>query len=194
MIVTLEEVKEFLKLTRDTTDSVVEAVRLSGEAGVRRLTGRSFEQVQTAAARVFAPEDSTLVLPHDLWTTTDLLVKTDEDGDGVFETTWSSTDYELLPLNRMRDGEDWVYEEIRATGSRAFPVSSSRAGTVQVTAKWGWEVIPADVKWATCILGAADEKVRDLVAGSGGYTKWSQEHAEKLLVRFQLRAPGLGIA
>lgn len=193
MIVSLPEIKEFLKLTRETTDAVVEMIRQSGEGGTRRLTGRSFEQQQTATARVFSPEDTTLVRPHDFWTTTGLVVKTDDDGDGVFETTWAAADYEVLPLNRKRDGEEWVYDEIRATGTRSFPVSSSRVGTVEVTAKWGWEIIPADVKWATCILGASDEKVRDLVAGTGGFTKWSQEHAEKLLVRFQLRAPNLGI-
>jgi hypothetical protein len=50
------------------------------------------------------------------------------------------------------------------------------------------------VRFATLILAAANERVRDLVRGDGGFTRWSREDAMEMLRPYIHPAHGLGIA
>lgn len=75
-------------------------------------------------------------------------LKTDDDGDGVYETTWTQgADFVLLPLNAAADGEPWT--SIETAGAKGFP---TRRGAVQVTGQFGWVDVPANVKVATIML------------------------------------------
>lgn len=103
---------------------------------------RQFIADTTATARVFVASTPWVTMIDDISTTTDLVVKTDEDDDGVFETTWSTSDYQLEPLNGKLGGQDWPYTKIRAVESREFPFDYGRA-LVEVTARWGWATTDA---------------------------------------------------
>lgn len=73
-------------------------------------------------------------------------LKTDNDGDGVFETTWAATDYLLYPLNDPRKDEIMV----APNGRYQFPVGYK---TVQLSAKFGYSlVVPEPVKLGCLFL------------------------------------------
>jgi hypothetical protein len=76
-------------------------------------------------------------------------LKTDEDGDGVYETTWLATDYVLEPANAALDGVP--YEVIYPTPNGQYTFPKYRRG-VQVTGTFGFSAAaPGPVKEA-CIL------------------------------------------
>jgi len=102
-----------------------------------------------AAARVFTTDNGVVVnVPQDFHTLTSL--KTDSTGDGTFDTTWAAGDYQLEPLNGVRDGESgWPSNRLVAVGTKSFPAGLE--ARIQVTATWGWAATPADVKQACYI-------------------------------------------
>jgi hypothetical protein len=109
---------------------------------IQAACDRQFIAETTATARVFVASTPWVCQVDDISTTTDLVVRTDEDDDGVFETTWATTDYQLEPLNGRLSGQAWPYTTIRAIESREWPFDYGRA-LVQVTARWGWSATDA---------------------------------------------------
>lgn len=85
---------------------------------------------------------------NDISTSVGLVVKTDGDGEGTYETTLAAADYRLWPLNAAADGEPWTRIVLSQSGSLPWA-----AAGVEVTAKFGWPAIPADVAQA-CLLQA----------------------------------------
>ncbi len=152
---TRTELKGRLGITDTNDDTRLDEALAAASRGIEDFTGRQFNQTTTASARVYYPDTCHLVRVHDLHTTTDLTVATDEGDDGTYETTWSTSDYQLEPLNGIEDGQTgWPYRKVRAVESRYFPTRSRRA-PVQVTAKWGWAAVPAPVK-ETCLIVAEE--------------------------------------
>lgn len=172
---TADEVRDYLRANQQNSSVDVLQFDLALDSACREIDaycGRSFHQQvlsdESATARLYRPSSPTILRVDDLWTATDLVIKTDEDDDGTFETTWASTDYELEPLDGYRQGlPGWPYWKIRAVDSRSFPHLNRRA-SVQVTAKWGWAAIPDPVKRVTLVLTAAALKVRDAPLGIAG--------------------------
>ena len=130
-------------LTRDQQTAYDEEYARAVAAASRSIDlycGRTFYRSTTPTARVFRPEQPDLLWTRDIATSAGLLLKTDEDNDGVYETTWTiNTDFVLEPFERVQDNP---YERIAAVGGREFTVPtrnrvgrlSSRRPTVQVTA------------------------------------------------------------
>ena len=79
-------------------------------------------------------------------------LKTDEAGDGTFETTWAASDYELGPIDRDTGRP---YTRIDAVASKVFPTyyGTGRRARVEITGVWGWAAIPVEVKQA-CLIKA----------------------------------------
>lgn len=132
--------------------------------------GRTFERTETASARRYCVEETECVEVDDFWTSTGLIVQTDTGDDGTFATTWTTSDYELEPANGIVNGlTGWPYREIHAISGLWFPMARRREYTVKVTAKWGWENVPAPVKQATLILAAETFKLREAPFGIAGF-------------------------
>ena len=137
---------------------------------------RQFIADTTATARVFVASTPWTCHVDDISTTTDLVIKTDEDDDGVFETTWSAADYQLEPLNGRLSGQAWPYTTIRGVESREFPFDYGRA-LVQVTARWGWATtdattvayLPSAVVQAAQIQATSLYKSADAPLGIAGF-------------------------
>ena len=146
------------------------------------------------SVRTFTPESPLCCFVDDFSTTTGLIVTADESDNGTYSVTWAAGDYELHPLDGLMNGEDWPYFRIEAVGDRYFPMGNQRAASVRVTARWGWAEIPAPVRLAGMILAASDERVRALVRGEGGFTRWSREHAVELLEDYRHPRYRWGIA
>lgn len=127
--------------------------------GIDQYCNRHFWKV-TATARVLdACDSATIELGafHDLVSIDSNGLKTDDNSDGTFETTWATTDYQLLRLNASAAPEARPYTHIEAIASRRFPVRRtrpSRSGLVQITGTWGWDEIPKNVEQACLMLAA----------------------------------------
>jgi hypothetical protein len=98
---------------------------------------------------MYARDIYTLLLQDDLYQITTL--KTDDDGDGTYEDTWTlNVDYQLQPLNATLQNRP--YNRLTAIGGKTFPiVIQPEIPAVEVTGIWGWGAIPDDVNQA-CIL------------------------------------------
>ena len=146
---TLAEVKAALRLNDAIDDTLIEN---SVEGASRRIDGYCgrFFYNTTNAVKFFASDAYRLAVP-DISSTSGLIVQTDDNGDGSFETTWTlNTDYILEPTDAALQSRP--YRRITATGGKTFPMFyiPQDAG-VQVTATWGFSSIPDDVREA-CVL------------------------------------------
>lgn len=156
---TVAETKSWLVLNDTIDDVEIAAVLDTVTRWIDEYCDRHFWQDGAAGsevARVFAPSSSRVLAlggSNDLVSVT--TVKSDEDGDGTFETTWAAGDYELHPVNRPTGRP---YDRVEAIGARQFPVPYSRGSgathRVQITGIWGWTAVPDPVHHA-CKLQAS---------------------------------------
>lgn len=146
---TLTEIKSALRITDTLDDSLLEMAIESASRLIDGYANRSFYSAGTAT-RYFVANDSFLTVIDDLVTLTSL--ETSSDGDG-FDTTWTSNDYQLEPLNGYVDGLQTPYTEIRAVGDFLFPIIGEEA-LVKIVGTWGYSSIPITIKQA-CILQAS---------------------------------------
>lgn len=176
----------------------VDAAVNAASRGIDTFCGRTFTVPTAATVRVFRASSCELLDIDDLASTTGLIVKTDDDDSGTFETTWASTDYELLPLNQQYGSvAGHAYTQVQRVGDRTFPHSGRRA-RVQVTGRWGWAAIPATIR-AVCIdvaargasgaTGVRSETVGGYSvsygASSGGASVWLADSEMAALAPFQ---------
>lgn len=129
--VTLADVKARMDLTTtDTTrDAFIPAMIEAASRWIDQHTGRHFYAL--TATRYFTTYDPLALRVSDLASVSTL--KTDEDGDRTYETTWAATDYDLLPYNHPP--YQWI--EVAPNGLHVFP--RLRKG-VQIAGVWGWPV------------------------------------------------------
>lgn len=155
--------------------------------------GRQFNKTDTATARLYTPISGEMCLVDDFHTTTDLVVKIDQDDDGVYETTLSTSDYTLQPSNGVVDGQPgWPYcrIKIRERASYWFPCAEE---SVEVTAKWGWAAVPENVKAACRMLAHDNYKSKDNPFGVAGFSEFgvvrmrNNHQVEKKLKKYQRR-------
>ena len=147
---TLQEVKDALRLTDAIDDTLIEK---SIEGASRRIDGycgRFFYKTAATAVPLFA-NNAYRLLTSDISSTTGLIVKLDNNGDGTFETTLTlDTDYIVEPTDYAILGRP--IRTITMVGGYTFPIFyiPSEPG-VQVTALWGFNAVPHDVREA-CVL------------------------------------------
>lgn len=144
------QIKAALRIT-DTVDDTL--IGMAGSAASELIDlhcGRSFGTV--SATRYYAP-DSSYVLRVDDLAGTAITVESSSNGDGTYDTTWATTDYQLEPLNARRNGIAWPYDRLRAIGDNTFPVAGGES-TVRVTGVFGWSSVPSSVVQAAVLQGA----------------------------------------
>lgn len=148
------EVKTWLKVNDSHSDVLLEAIIPAVSRQIDGITGDFFGQTASTQQRTYTPDSPYLVCVDPIATVTGLLVKTDWDADGTFETTVQTTDFEKLPVNASHQIEPEPWREIQAVGSQLFPLPLAgywRRDLVQVTATFGWPAVPAAVALATKI-------------------------------------------
>jgi hypothetical protein len=169
---TLAEVKAALRIpTADTIDDAL--IELSIEGASRQIDGvcdRVF--YKATATRTFIPVDGFLVETDDFNTLTSL--KTSSEANGVFDITWSASDYQLEPVNGISGGQGVPFTRIKAVGDYLFPIydpktTNSREATVQVTGSFGWVSVPVAVKQAALMLAMRQFKRYDSPLGVAGF-------------------------
>lgn len=139
----------------------------SASRAIDRYTGRRFWQDPTAVAREYCPDKANWSWVDDISTTTGLIVKVDSSGDGTFATTWTEgAEFKLEPRNAAADGKPWT--QVTTLDGNLFPYAYGR-DTLQVTAKFGWASIPAEVNEACILRAAAIFKRRESIDGVRGF-------------------------
>jgi len=167
--VSLALVKKALRITDDIDDEILE---LSIEAASREIDGYC-ERVfyATTETRVFIPRDSFTCEIDDLTSLTTL--KTSSTGES-FDVTWTSTDYQLEPLNGQAGGLVTPSTRIRAVGDYVFPTFEPRnvnhyEATVQVTGTFGFTPIPTAIEQAALLLTLRQYRRYDSPLGVAGF-------------------------
>ena len=167
--VSLALVKKALRITDDIDDEILE---LSIEAASREIDGYC-ERVfyATTETRVFIPRDSFTCEIDDLTSLTTL--KTSSTGE-TFDVTWTSTDYQLEPLNGQAGGLVTPSTRIRAVGDYVFPTFEPRnvnhyEATVQVAGTFGFTPIPTAVEQAALLLTLRQYRRYDSPLGVAGF-------------------------
>lgn len=164
--ITLSELKSALggTILGTADDAAMELAIESASRLIDEYTGQRFWVDGSVVQLLYTAYDKYAIDVDGISTTTGLIIKTDDDDDGVYETTWTAgTDYRLEPTNAVAKG--LPYTRIVATGSKLLPLTSV---SVQVTAKGGWPAVPAPVRNACQILAMRLYKRKDAPFGISG--------------------------
>lgn len=175
---TLAELRSFVGIpVADTADDVTLQLALDAAgAQVDRFCDRTFGADASVTTRLYAADLGGVLTVDPISTLTGLIVATDENGDGTYETTWTvGTDFRLEPINAAAAGNPWT--RLVALGPRWFPRLQYGRPGVSVTAKFGWPggVAPAPVKEATLIQAARLWKRKDAPFGVAGSVEFGSE-------------------
>ena len=149
--VALSELKSALGITSSTDDAFLNLAIDAAEQSINDLCGRKFTADGSASARTYRAQPY-ICVTDDISTLTGLVVKTDTANDRVFDTTWSSSDYQVEPLNNLVKGRS--VNNLRAVGDYTFPVYGDGLASVEVTAKWGWPAVPDPIEQATLMMAS----------------------------------------
>ena len=149
--VALSELKSALGITSSTDDAFLNLAIGAAETAINDLCGRKFTVDGSASARTYRAQPY-LCVTDDVSTLTGLVVKTDTSGDGTFDTTWASSDYQVEPLNNLVKGRS--VNNLRAVGDYLFPVYGDGLASVEVTANWGWPAVPDPIEQATLMMAS----------------------------------------
>ena len=149
--VALSELKSALGITGSTDDDFLNLAIDAAEQAIDDLCGRVFTAAGSTSARTYRAQPY-LAVTDDVSTLTGLVVKTDTSGDGTFDQTWASTDYQVEPLNNLAKGR--AVFNLRAVGDYLFPVYGDGLVSLEVTANWGWPSVPDAVKQAALMYSS----------------------------------------
>jgi len=144
---TLAVLKARLDIAAATTtyDSILENVIEAVSRWIDHWTGRRFYAV--TETRYFSAEWPTMLEIDDLLSVTSL--KTDKDGDRVYEDTWAATDYDREPLNASLDAQP--YTRLRVTPNGQFTFPAVRKG-VEIAGSWGYAATTPDQVNEACLI------------------------------------------
>lgn len=151
---------EALSADSDDLDAKLEGHIEAASRWIDAYCQRTFYAV--TATRYFTAQTGLVCNVKDLLTVTAL--KTDDDGDRTYETTWSTTDYDLMPANYP----PYQWLEVTPNGLYVFPLLTK---SVEIEGTWGYvATAPPDIKEA-CLLQAARLFAREAtVLGVSGAT------------------------
>ena len=171
---TLAEVKAAARITDNIDDSLLETAIESSSRDIDAYTERVFFNTgATAVTRIYIPENIYLLETDDIIAVTS--IKTDTTGEGGFDQTWATTDYQLEPLNGLAGGIATPFTRVRAVGDYLWPVYEPRdinAGqaSVQIVARFGFASIPTAIKQATILSSLRAYKRYESPTGVLGFS------------------------
>lgn len=157
----------------DTSDdAVLEALVESVSRAIDDFCGRRF--YAATQTRYYSATSGRRLLVDDLLSVTTL--KTDDDGDGTYETTWATKDYHLAPYNAQLESvpEPYWSIEVSESGDYSFPVGVRRG--VEIAGSWGFSATTPDVVNRACLFQVAQEfRTRHTPLGVQGSGEFATE-------------------
>lgn len=165
---TLAQVKAALRITDSTDDTLLEGAIEGASRMIDTYCARSFYSAGTAT-RSYAAGDAYYLDVDDFQSST-ITLETASSDYGVYDTTWTSSDYQLEPPNGIVDGAAWAYTRIRAVGDYQFPVAGGGKDVrVRLRANFGWASVPKQVEQASIIQSSRVFKRYDSPLGVLGF-------------------------
>jgi hypothetical protein len=167
---TLTEIKNYMSISDTTDNDLLENLVESASRSIDRIANRRFYLDATASARLYRAYSNIFVFVDDIGTTSSLVVKTDEDGNGTYSKTLTlNTDYILDPLTSQSLNRPFT-QLTMVSNTETWPIfpgltSNGLRPGVQVTARWGWPSVPDDLNMACLILTADLYKRKDAPGG-----------------------------
>jgi hypothetical protein len=153
----LQDVKDFLKITDTNDDAELMRRLVSGTRRVNGDCGRRFWTGTALESRTYRASHPELLIVSDIASTEDMVV---EVGRGSSWTTISLDDIDFLPENAETDLRAIEVLQ-RVVG--VWPVYGS--SRVRVTARPGWPGVPEDIVMANCIQAARLFRRKDAIEG-----------------------------
>ena len=156
-------VAEFAAGDLDNLETAIEAA----SRWIDEITGARF--YASSETRYYTPQWSDLLYVDDLLSVTTL--KTDDDWDGVYETTWTASDYILEPRNNALRGRPYRQVRVNVNGDTAFP--RGVVDGVQLVGSFGYSSgtsasAPAPVKQACLLVAHRLWRRKDAIFGVAG--------------------------
>lgn len=164
---TLKQIKEALSGNMGgfttTTDDDLQRVIEAASRAIDTYTGTRF--YAASETRYYTAKFHDLIVVDDLLSVTTL--KTDDDDDGTYENTWTSSDYRLEPVNASLDGLPYRMIRTKVNGDYSFPTSVD-AG-VEIAGSFGFSsTTPARVAQAAVLLAMRLWRRKDAIFGVAG--------------------------
>lgn len=146
----MDQLKYALELTGTAhADGDMQLCLESASRAIDHVTGRYFSKSNSGVERWYTALVPRTLEIDDLVTLESL--KTDNNGDGIFEMTWQvNRDFVLEPLNAQVDGVP--YETVRVHEGGALGSWPCHTRAIQITGTWGWAEVPAGVVEACLII------------------------------------------
>lgn len=167
---TLATLKAYLKIDDSVEDTMLEDIVEASSRSIDQIANRHFYAEATATARTFQPVGNVRVFTDDISSLTGLILKTNPDSNGVYQTTLTiNTAYIAEPTNALTKDRPITYLTI--VGGTAFSLPVNFRPQVEVTARWGWPAVPNDIEQATLILSADYYKRKDSIGGVLGLSE-----------------------
>ena len=167
---TLTGIKAYLSISDNTDNDLLETLVESASRSIDKIANRRFYADATATTRLYRAYSDIFVYTDDISSTTGLIVKVDEDGNGTYSKTLTlNTDFIMDPLTAAALGRPFT-QLTMVSNTETWPIfpgltqNGLRPG-VQVTAKFGWPSVPSDVNVACLILTADLYKRKDAPGG-----------------------------
>ena len=145
---TLADVKAALRITDTIDDALIENSVNAASRMIDQYCNRYFYSTSANEVRYFQANDGFMCWIDDAQSISE--IKTSSTDPLIFDTTWESGDYQLLPANRWANGAYYPINAITATDNYLFPVWADIA-LVKVTGQFGWASVPDSIKFATII-------------------------------------------
>jgi len=154
------------KWGHDYAEPMMEQIINATSRWIDQYTGRRF--YAATETRYYTPDSYSVCEVDDLLTVTTL--KTDQNGDGTYGTTWTAnTDYYLWPYNATLEGKP--YMEIQQSPNGNYNFDPHIRKSVQVAGSFGFCATgshPAAVKEACLLLSARWYTRKDAPFGVSG--------------------------
>jgi len=159
--------------------SIVDVTDLDDDAEIEKVITAISRAIDTVCkrrfyaateTRYFTAQRADLLFVDDLLSVTTL--KTDQGGDRVYETTWATTDYDMLPSNAALAGEPYLRIAPAPMSSKRFP---AHAKGVEIAGSFGYaSSTPAVIKEACLLWSMRVWKRREAIFGVIGTTALGQ--------------------
>ena len=157
-------------------DNIIESILEAVSRRIDEVTADFF--YQASQTRYYSPEESNQLFVDSLVSVTS--IKSDTTGDGVFDTTWLASDFQLAPYNAALDGDPYTRIETTPLGVQTFRRARR---TTEVVGTFGWPAVPMEIKEATILYAERLFKRKDAIFGVVGATLGGGALAQAIEIR-----------
>jgi len=161
---TLAAVKAAMRVTDSIDDDLIQSVIHAASARIDNACNRVF--AQSSGTRYYVA-NNTLSIPIDDLASSSVTVKLDGLEDGSWNTTLTSAQYQLEPLNNLVQNRP--VRTVRLLNGTLFPYSTERRPTLSMLGTWGWPDVPAEINEATRLMVIRQFRRFDSPLGVAGF-------------------------